>query len=247
MEDYLDTFHKMRDIFLEFRVTKPLRAKINEQQRELRHDRPMPRGHIAPSKQRRTRDAESEEETERLMNLIFCASHFNIIKMHFLSQFCDHIHQFGNIPMYSTEFTELENKTQIEARWRQSNKNHASRQILKSYSRLHGIRIKLLNLESLRPCGADLSPDVVEQLDTTSTTTVPDIRKRMQKACRDDVSNMADCTWVVGVSMQIIGRGLIRYSRDNLPPARRLPLDPEILESLPMELLTQLEIPVVPF
>jgi len=29
MEDYLDTFHKMNDIFLEFRVTKGMRAKID--------------------------------------------------------------------------------------------------------------------------------------------------------------------------------------------------------------------------
>ena len=35
MEDYLDTFHKMKDIFLEFPVSKRTRAKIDEQRREL--------------------------------------------------------------------------------------------------------------------------------------------------------------------------------------------------------------------
>jgi hypothetical protein len=247
MEDYLDTFHKMKDIFLEFRVTKRIRAKIDEQRRELRHDRPKTRERIAPSKRRRMRDAEREEESERRMDLIFCESHFNFIKMHLLSHFCDHIRQFGNIPMYSTEFGELAHKTQIKAGWRQSNKNDASRQIVQSYSRQHGIRMRLLNLESLRRCGADLSPDVVEQLDTTSTTTAPGIRRRMLKGRRDDVSNMADFSRVLGVSIQIICRGLIRYSRHNLPPERRLPEDPEILESLPVELLTQLEIPVLAF
>jgi len=91
MEDYLDTFHKMKDIFLEFRVTKRIRAKIDEQRRELRHDRPKTRERIAPSKRRRMRDPEREEETERCMDLIFCESHFNFIKMHLLSHFCDHI------------------------------------------------------------------------------------------------------------------------------------------------------------
>jgi len=71
MEDYLDTFHKMKDIFLEFRVTKCIRAKIDGQQRELRHDRPKTRERIASSKRRRMRDAEREEETERRMDLIF--------------------------------------------------------------------------------------------------------------------------------------------------------------------------------
>jgi len=107
--------------------------------------------------------------------------------------------------------------------------------------------MRLLNLESLRRCGADLSPDVVEQLNTTSTTTAPGIRRRMLKGRQDDVSNMADFSRVFGVSIQIICRGLIRYSRHNLPPERRLLEDPEILESLPVELLTQLEIPVLAF
>jgi len=146
MEDYLDTFHKMKDIFSEFRVTKRTRAKIDEQRRELRHDSPKTRERIAPSKRRRMRDAEREEETEQRMDLILCESYFNFIKMHLLSHFYDHIRQFGNIPMYSTEFGKLAHKTQIKAGWRQSNKNDASRHIFQSYSRQPGIRMRLLNL-----------------------------------------------------------------------------------------------------
>jgi len=185
------------------------------------------------------RDSERDEETKRRMDLFICESYFNFVKMHLLSHFCDHIRQFGNIPMYSTEFGQLAHKTQIKAGLRQSNKQDASRQIVQSYSRQHGIRMRLLNLESLRRCCADLSPDVVEQLDTTSTTTAPGIRRRMLKGCCDDVSNMADFSLVLRVSIQIICHGLIRYSRHNLPPERRLPEDPERLESLPVELLTQ--------
>jgi len=64
MEDYLAMFHKMKNIFLEFRVIKRICVKINEQRREQRHDRPKTRERIAPSKGRRMRDAEREEETE---------------------------------------------------------------------------------------------------------------------------------------------------------------------------------------
>jgi len=247
MEDYLDRFHKMKDIFLEFRVTKHIHAKINEQRGELRQDRPKTRERIAPSKGRRMRDAERKEETKRPMDLIFCESDFNFIKMDLLSHLCAHLRQFGNILMYSTEFGELGHKTQIKDGWRQSNKIDASRQIVQSHSGQHGIRMRLLNLESLRGCGADLSPDVVEQLDTTNTTTAPDIRRRMLKGQRDNVSPMANFSRALGVSIQIICRGLIQYSRHNLPPERRLPEDPEILESLPVELLTQPEIPVLAF
>jgi len=115
--------------------------------------------------------------------------------------------------MYSTEFSELVQKTQIKAGWRQLNKNDASRQIVQSYSRQHGIRMRLLNLESLRRCGADLSSDVVEQLDTTGTTTAPHLRRRMLKGRRDNVPNLAHFSRVLGVSIEIICRGLIRYSQ----------------------------------
>ena len=197
MEDYLDTFHKMKDIFLEFRATKRIRTNINEQRSELRDDRPKTRERITPWKRRQICDAEREEESERRMDLIFCESHFNFIKMHLLSHLCDHIRQFGTIRMYSTEFRELAHKTQIKAGWRQSNKDQASQQIVQRYSRQHGIRMRLLNLESLRRCGADLSPDIVEHLDTTSTTTAPDIHRMMLKGGRDDVS-----TWPILVGFE---------------------------------------------
>jgi len=41
------------------------------------------------------------------MNMIYTESHFNFVKIHLLSHFSDHIRQFGNILMYSTEFGEL--------------------------------------------------------------------------------------------------------------------------------------------
>ena len=88
---------------------------------------------------------------------------------------------------------------------------------------------------------------MVEQLDTTSTTTAPEIRRRMVKARRDDISNLADFSRVLEVFIQIICHGLIRYSWHNLPPERSLPEDIEILKSLPVELHTQLEIRVLEF
>jgi len=114
MEDYLDTFHKVKDIFSQFSVSKHIRAKIDEQRRELRHDRPKTSERIVHAKRRLVRDAEREEETKRGMVLIFCESHFNFIKMHLLSHFGDHICEFGHISMYSTEFGELAHKPQMK-------------------------------------------------------------------------------------------------------------------------------------
>ena len=64
MEDFLDTFHKMKDIFLEFQVTKRIRTKIDEQRRDVRLDRLKTRERIAHSNRRRLHNAEREEETE---------------------------------------------------------------------------------------------------------------------------------------------------------------------------------------
>ena len=168
--------------------------------------------------------------------------------MYLLSHFCDHIRQFGNIPIYSTDIGELAHKTQIKDGWRQSNENDAARQIVHSYDRQHAIRMRLLNLESVQARGAYLSADVLQHLDRTpSTVSQQVIRRRILKGCREDVSNVVDFSRISGVLLEIIYRELIRYSRHNLPAAHALPEDHAMLRSLAVELLTQLEIPVLAF
>jgi len=83
------------------------------------------------------------------MDVIHREPHFNFIQIHLLSHCINQIRQFGNIPIYSTEFGELAHKEQIKDGWRQSNKNDAGRQIVNSYNRHDAIRMRLLHLESL--------------------------------------------------------------------------------------------------
>jgi len=167
---------------LEFQVTKRTQAKVDKQRKEIRRQRALIRERVAPSQRRRMRDDNRDEEDELRMDMIHGESHFNFIKMHLLSHFCDHIRQFGNIPMHSTEIGELAHKTQIMEGWRQSNKNDAERQIVHSYGHQHAIRMRLLNLQSLKNRGADLFPDVLKHLDrTTSTVSPPVICRRILK------------------------------------------------------------------
>ena len=140
---------------------------VDEQWRKIRPQRTLMSQPVAPSKQRRICDDDHKEGHERRMDLFHSQSHFNFIKMHLLSHFSDHIRQFGNIPMNSSEFGELVHKEQIKDGWRRLSKNDAARQIVNSYSRQHAIRIRLLNLESLRPRGATLSTDVLQHLEST--------------------------------------------------------------------------------
>ena len=181
------------------------------------------------------------------MDLIYSESHFNFIKMHLLIHFGDPIRRFGNIPMYSTEYGELAHKEQMKDPWRASNKKNVAQQILYSYGRRHGIRMRLLTLESLRRQGADLDTDVLEHLDTMNTVLAPVPRGRHMKGRRGDVLDVLDYWRVLKIYLESVNREFIRYSRHNLLTERRLPEDPVILRWLPVELVTQLEVPVLTF
>ena len=162
----------MKDIFLEFRAFKRAQAKIKKERKELRRQRAQINQLVAPTWRCRVREEDREEENDQRMDLIYSESHFNSIKMPLLIHFGDHIRQFGNIPMYSREYGELAHKEQIKDPWRRSDKNDVARQILHTYRRRQGIRMRLLTLESLRRQGADLDTDVLEHLDTTNNVLV---------------------------------------------------------------------------
>ena len=61
IEDYLDHYHKMKGIFLEFLVTKHTLAKVDEQRKEIRHQRMQMSQLVAPCKGRRICDHDREE------------------------------------------------------------------------------------------------------------------------------------------------------------------------------------------
>ena len=61
------------------------------------------------------------------------------------------------------------------------------------------------------------------------------------------MSDVLDFWKVLGISLDQICLGLIRCSSHNLLTKRHLPEEPAILQLLPVELLTQLEIPLLAF
>jgi len=117
MEHYLDLFHRMKGILLEFRVTKRTLAKVDEQLREIRHQTRQMSQPVAPSKPRGNLVDDREADHERRMDLIHRELHFNLLKIHLLSHLSDHIRQFGTIRMYSPEFGELVQKEEIKDGW----------------------------------------------------------------------------------------------------------------------------------
>ena len=78
IENYLGRFHHMKDIFLEFRVSKRTQAKIDGERKELRRQRAHINQCVAPSKRRRVCDGDRKAENDRRMDLIHSESHFKI-------------------------------------------------------------------------------------------------------------------------------------------------------------------------
>jgi len=69
MEDYLDQFHKLKDIFLEFRVTKHTQDKVDKQRKEIRLHRALVIERVAPSLCR-MRDDNRQEENNLCLDLV---------------------------------------------------------------------------------------------------------------------------------------------------------------------------------
>src|SRR5207302_5029716 len=107
LENYLQTFQRTKDVFLEFHTSKATRAEANRQDRELKQSMAdqcsKEAGPSTATKRRQQADEERVERSHQWANLIRRSNHFNFIKMHYLSHFASHVWRFGSISMYSTE------------------------------------------------------------------------------------------------------------------------------------------------
>ena len=95
METYLQTFHRTKDIFLEFRTTKAIRAQAERQDRELREqianaDRTAGATGSAPNRRRRIDQAQIDG-VNQWAELIQWGNHFNFIKRHYLNHFVQQV------------------------------------------------------------------------------------------------------------------------------------------------------------
>ena len=69
--------------------------------------------HIFAAQRRRQADQNRLQRVTLQADLIQRENHFNVIKMHYLSDFVSHVGRFGSILIYSTEMGKLANKEQI--------------------------------------------------------------------------------------------------------------------------------------
>jgi len=153
MESYLQTFHRTKDIILEFRTSKATRTRADRQDWEIRElmadQRAKEVHHRTIANHGRQADQERFERSDRRVDLIRRENHFNFIKMHYQTHFASHIWRFGSISMYSTEIGELAHQDHIKDGYHRSNKNDATREILLQYGRQHALGMRLQTIETL--------------------------------------------------------------------------------------------------
>ena len=152
MSDFLGDFHRYKDIFREFRKDKATARRAREVHMRMTKShmealgQPRARGvstaqcrHVGDDQRRQLHDAiEAVYEGER---------DFNFVKIHLLGHFRDHVCRFGSIGMYSTKSGEASHKQMIKEGYRQSNKNDATFQILKTYAQINSFRMHDMNTE----------------------------------------------------------------------------------------------------
>jgi len=175
---------------------------------------------VPPSQGRRISDTDHEEVNDQLMELIHSASNSHFVKIHLISHFRNHIYMFGDIPMYSTEYGELEYKEQIKNGWPHSTKIHAARQILRGSGRQDAISMTLLNLEILQRAGANLPTEVVEHLEKTRPAPTPPAHRRILKGRCHNIHDVIEFGRACDIPPGTICRELIPYSRRSPPPKR---------------------------
>jgi len=249
MESYRHTFYQTKDIFLEFHTSKATQAQANRQDWELRELIPDQRAkevhHKTVANRRRPADQERVQRSDRRADLIWRANHFNLMKMHYQTDFTSHVRRFGSISMYSTEIGELAHADQIKDGYRRSNMNQAARQIWSHYGHQQALGIMLWTIEALSKVEGVI---VVEyrgiEMPTGSSRITP---RRGLKGRMKNTSTLTELCTALDIHYSNMMEEILCYIKQTAADDRRLPADPAELGLLPVEGFAQPEIPVPDF
>ena len=146
MFDYLQDFHKHKEVFLHFRAGKQVKSSVREATRDLQSQHRSVASDVASSHKRRKLEQELQlEREERQHDLLSQGAHFNFPKMHLISHFAEQIPKDGSLLQYSTEICEASHKALKQAYW-QTNHINILPQIIDHYTRTHNFSMKEQNI-----------------------------------------------------------------------------------------------------
>jgi len=199
--------------------------------------------HNTAAKRRRQVDQEWLARANQPADLIRRENHFNLIKMHYLTNFASHVRHFGSISMYSTAIGELAHKEQIKDSYRRSYKNEAARQILSQYGRQHTLRMRLRTMEALLKTGVIVVGNSRMEMPTSSSRSAP----RQMLKCHTNIAKLSELCRAHEIEYCDMIEEILRFIKQTAADNPRLPADPTELGLLPVERFTQLEILVSDF
>src|SRR5437588_1649378 len=146
--------------------------------------------------------------------------------------------------MYSTDIGELAHKDQIKDGYHRSKKNKAARQILSQYGRQHALGMRLQTIEAL------LKSEGLTELENTGTGMPASLGlstpRRVLKGRTKNISMLTELCRVLNINYCDMMEEMLRFIKTGADNPQ-LPADPTKLGSLPVELFSQLEIPVADF
>ena len=150
MREYLQEFHRTKDVFVRYRATKATKGRADVVSKELteqnksRKVEPNANGRTAAQKVRA--GVEYREERAYLVNQVLVEdSHFNFPKIHLIIHWADQILRYGNLAQYSTEVCKTSHKALKDA-YRRSNHVDSILQIIQDYTRFHSFAVRELDM-----------------------------------------------------------------------------------------------------
>src|SRR5437588_1309554 len=263
MHDSLKAFHEEKSIFQEFRVGKRAKKGIDKSVAELASTQAAEtlgrkRSGESATKRRRVALRQREELAAMREDEAVMKAHFNFIKMHLMEHFGSTVQQFGSIPLFSTDVSELAHKTQIKESYRQSNKNDVATQILDNYSHVHAFGMHVLNLraaitkawmnlsEVITALGLKAIIGGTEINSPDSMTRIASTPPKRIMRSPDKCSTVQDIELVLGILD--LAACILKFAKNNhLARLENLPKSVEDLYQIPVQRFRMLQIPVPVF
>jgi hypothetical protein len=153
IEEYIDEFHRHKDVFHQYHVRKRAKRKAEKQRVELTQKLQADREATVNWKKlsgRAKRCQLNEDKTwiqSQIKSLLEEESDFNFIKLHLLSHFSEHGKELGHLTNVSAELPERLHR-ELKDACRRSNKHNAHQQILQSMTQTSHFDYRELNIEA---------------------------------------------------------------------------------------------------
>jgi len=150
MKDYLEDFHKHKEVCLRFRATKSVKNAAKQASKGLReeHQRLLASDDLrqqTPAKRQKLQQELRLETEELVHDFLTTGAHYNFPKMHLISHFADQITRYGSLPQYSTEICKASHKPLKDAYCR-SNHINAMPQIIRTYTWAYSFAMRERNI-----------------------------------------------------------------------------------------------------